>query len=386
MSNKFDEIINRRGTYCTQWDYCIDRFGTDDIIPYTISDSDFRMPETVITALHERIEHGILGYSRWNNGDFQVAICSWFDRQFATLIDPEHISYGPTLTYILKTLLTLPSLHQRTIIVHSPLYDGFTKLFHALGLKIIHIPLTTHSQTIEVFHEACRAHPQSIFVLCNPHNPTGQSFSEQQLIDYVTVCQKFDMFILSDEIHMDLVFTGMHQPIIKIATQLQYEHNVALLSSATKTFNFPALQTAYLILPDATLRAAYLHILRSVDCLSSPSILGVIATQVAYQTGALFVKEQKQYLFKNHQYIVSYIQKQKLPIFYSLPDATYFAWLNMENTPYPEDELKQRLIRHGVGIMPGSFYHETKNYLRLNVAAPLSKIKLAMEAITRSIQ
>lgn len=379
--SKFDEMMNRKGTYCTQWDYCADRFGREAILPFSISDSDFKMPEQMITTLKKRVDHGIFGYSRWNHEDFKNSISSWYQQRFAYQVKKEAIVYGPTVMYMIKTLLQLQKQKNQTVLVHQPMYDGFIKMFIGLGLHIVTIPIETTDP--ELLTEIYQQYPHSFYLLCNPHNPTGKLFSEAELTHIVRCCKKNNIFIISDEIHMDITFKKKHQPILKVAEKLTYLNNVVLITSATKTFNFASLLCAYMFIYHDELRARYLYTLRNIDCLSSPSILGVLATQTGYNSCSFWVDEQATYIYQNHLFIQDYIKRNQLPIEYRVPDATYFAWFKIKKLSISEQQLQEKLVAAGIGIMPGSYYQAEGVFLRLNVAAPKQKIQRGMNILKR---
>lgn len=96
----FSKVVDRHGTWCTQWDYVADRFGTADLLPFTISDMDFATAPCIIEALNQRLMHGVFGYSRWKNDEFLAAIAHWFSTQHYTAIDSQTVVYGPSVIYM----------------------------------------------------------------------------------------------------------------------------------------------------------------------------------------------------------------------------------------------------------------------------------------------
>ena len=128
---EFDKIIERKGTFCTQWDFVEDRFGQKDLLPFTISDTDFAIPETVNQALQKRIQHPIYGYTRWNHKHFKSAVSAWYQKQFDFTIDEEWILYSPSVIYSLSQLIEIKSQPQEGIVVQTPAYDAFFKTITA---------------------------------------------------------------------------------------------------------------------------------------------------------------------------------------------------------------------------------------------------------------
>lgn len=117
----FSTVVDRHGTWCTQWDYVADRFGAADLLPFTISDMDFATAPCITEALHQRIHHGVFGYSRWKNEEFLAAVAHWFRQRFNSHIDTESLVYGPSVIYMVSELIRLWSTPGDGVVVHTPL-------------------------------------------------------------------------------------------------------------------------------------------------------------------------------------------------------------------------------------------------------------------------
>lgn len=133
----FNEQIDRKGTYCTQWDYIEDRFGKNDLLPFTISDTDFKVPTGVEVALQERLRHPIFGYTRWNHTDFKSAVTHWYKERFGHQIDEDWLVYSPSVIYSIKQLICLLSESGEGVIIQTPAYDAFYKLIAGNGRKLV---------------------------------------------------------------------------------------------------------------------------------------------------------------------------------------------------------------------------------------------------------
>ena len=107
MEYNFDEINNRLGTYCTQWDFIQDRFGEKDLLPFSISDTDFKAPQPVIDKLDALIRSGIYGYTRWNHHDYKGSIVSFFKRRHNLDMNEDWVVYSPSVLYSVSLLIRL---------------------------------------------------------------------------------------------------------------------------------------------------------------------------------------------------------------------------------------------------------------------------------------
>lgn len=121
----FSKVVDRHGTWCTQWDYVADRFGAPDLLPFTISDMDFATAPCILEAINQRLAHGVLGYSRWKNDEFLGAIAHWFATRHHTTVDPQSIVYGPSVIYMVSELIRQWSSVGEGVVIHTPAYDAF---------------------------------------------------------------------------------------------------------------------------------------------------------------------------------------------------------------------------------------------------------------------
>lgn len=382
----FSQVVDRHGTFCTQWDYVQDRFGHADLLPFTISDMDFETAPCVLNAIKARLEHGVLGYSRWNHDEFKSTISGWFERRYQAKIENDHVVYGPSVIYIIAQLILQWSKPGEGVLVHTPAYDAFGNMLSANYRQMLCSPLIKINGSYEidwVQFEAQAALPQcKILLLCSPQNPTGRVWTEQELNNMADICCRHCVKVISDDIHMDMAFKP-YIPWSKVARNDQW----ALVSSGSKSFNIPALTGAYALIPNDTSRHAYLDQLKAAHGLSSPAILGVIAHIAAYQEGDEWLEALKAYLYANLIYVSEQLNKCLPELNYQVPQGTYLAWLDLNPLNIDMDELQRILIDdYKVAIMRGDTYgKEGQGYIRLNVGCPRSKVEVGVNALLGAI-
>ena len=383
----FDEIKDRRGTYCTQWDYVKDRFGKEGLLPFTISDMDLESPEEIAEALVKRINHKIFGYSRWNHDDFKNSIENWYKKRFSCEINKDWIVYSPSVIYAVSKFVEMKSEKGDGVLINTPGYDGFFKMILGNERRIISSPLKNVNGKYEIdfedFEKKCRE--AKIFLLCSPHNPVGKVWTEKELAKIIEICKKNNVFIISDEIHMDIVYNKKHIPIVSLGKD--YLENIVLCTSASKTFNIPAFTGSYLFIPSEKSREDFLKILKERDALSSPSILAVIATMTAYNECEYWVDELIKYTENNIKFVKEYLEKNIPELFCEIPDGSYFAWIDFSKLGISSEEFQKYLIDIGeVAVMPGLTYGEEGRYfLRLNVACSIKKVEDGLKRIKKTV-
>ena len=383
----FSTPVDRHGTWCTQWDYVADRFGAPDLLPFTISDMDFPTAPCVLAALQQRLTHGVLGYSRWNNSDFSGAIAHWYQQRFATAIDPATLVYGPSVIYTVSQLIRQWSQPGDGVLIHTPAYDAFYKTIEGNQRRVISLPL--EQQDGEWACDMARlaqalAKPEcKIMLLCSPHNPTGKVWTRPELDTMAALCERHGVRVISDEIHMDMVWRGSHTPWSAVGRGVW-----ALVTSASKSFNIPALTGAYGFISDPQAREAYLTALKGQDGLSSPAVLALVAHIAAYRDGSPWLDALRDYLRANLDYVAQTLNAAFAQLNWQPPAATYLAWIDLRPLGLDDKALQQALIaQQKVAIMPGYTYGaEGKGFLRLNVGCPRVKLEQGVARLIAAIR
>ncbi|HBM8569011.1 TPA: bifunctional maltose regulon transcriptional repressor/cystathionine beta-lyase MalY [Escherichia coli] len=384
----FSKAVDRHGTWCTQWDYVADRFGTADLLPFTISDMDFATAPCIIEALNQRLMHGVFGYSRWKNDEFLAAIAHWFSTQHYTAIDPQSVVYGPSVIYMVSELIRQWSETGEGVVIHTPAYDAFYKAIE--GNQRTVMPVALEKQADGWFCdmgklEAVLAKPEcKIMLLCSPQNPTGKVWTCDELEIMADLCERHGVRVISDEIHMDMVWGEQpHIPWSNVA-----RGDWALLTSGSKSFNIPALTGAYGIIENSSSRDAYLSALKGRDGLSSPSVLALTAHIAAYQQGAPWLDALRVYLKDNLTYIADKMNATFPELNWQIPQSTYLAWLDLRPLNIDDNALQKALIeQEKVAIMPGYTYgEEGRGFVRLNAGCPRSKLEKGVAGLINAIR
>ena len=377
----FDAVVDRRGTWCTQWDFIADRFGVADLLPFTISDMDLPTAPVVLDALRTRLDHPVLGYSRWRTDDFVSAVQHWYRQRYDTDVDPAWITYAPSVIYQVSRLIGLWSKPGEGVVVHTPCYDAFPKTVAASGRQLRRVDMDDWDG---LEHELSRPE-NSVLLLCSPHNPTGHVWTDEELVRIAELCAREGVVVISDEIHSDLTHPPhRHQVFARIATQLSDAPEWAVVTSASKSFNIPALTGSYGLIPDEATRLRYLNAL-SGDGLSSPAVLALVATIAAYRQGGPWLDALRNYLWDNLILVQQRLDEAFPQLGWQPPQAGYLAWIELSPLGIDDDRLQADLIANEkLAIMPGTTYGSTE-HLRLNVGCPRSKVERGIDGVIRSL-
>ncbi|MEG0205761.1 PatB family C-S lyase [Citrobacter sp.] len=384
----FSKVVDRHGTWCTQWDYVADRFGSPDLLPFTISDMDFATAPCILEALTQRLSHGVLGYSRWKNDEFLAAISHWFLSRHNTQIDPQSLVYGPSVIYMVSELIRQWSSAGDAVVIHTPAYDAFYKAIEGNQRQVCAVGLEKRADgwfCDMVALEKALSRPESkILLLCSPQNPTGKVWTREELETMAELCQRHGVKVISDEIHMDMVWSDRpHIPWSHVA-----RGSWALLTSGSKSFNIPALTGAYGLIEDAQSRNDYLSALKGRDGLSSPAVLALSAHIAAYQQGASWLDALRDYLASNLHYVARELNAAFPELNWQIPQSTYLAWIDLRPLNIDDHALQDVLIhQQKVAIMPGYTYgEEGRGFVRLNAGCPRSKLEKGVQGLINAIR
>lgn len=378
----FDAVIDRRGTWCVQWDGVADRFGADGLLPFTISDMDFATAPEVLAALRARLEHGVFGYTTWQQDDFRSAIAHWYASRYGTAIDTGRLVYGPSVLSQLSQLLRMWTGEGDGVVVHTPTYDGFRKAVTGLGRELRGVPLGDE----EALERELARPDAKVLVLCSPHNPTGRVWTAGELARTAALAERHGVAVISDEIHADFVHVehagGVHVPWTRVAGGGRW----ALVTSASKAFNFPALTGSYGLIGDPADRAEYLRRMETAEGLASPAVLSLTAHIAAYREGAAWLDAVREYVAGNLALVADRLHAAFPELGWRPPQAGYLAWIDLRPLGVDDDALQRVLVeREKVAIMRGAVYG-APGFVRLNVGCPRSKAVAGVEALVRGVQ
>lgn len=387
MKVNFDEINDRKGTYCTQWDYIEDRFGRSGLLPFSISDTDFKIPIPITQQLEKVLNHQIFGYTRWNHDDFKGSIQGFLQRRFSCYIEKDWVIYSPSVIYSVSVLLRLLSQDNDSILCFNPMYDAFFNVIEKNNRNLVSCNLLSKDKIFEIdfIDFKNKIKDCQILLLCSPHNPTGKVWSEEELSQIIELCKKHQVKIISDEIHMDIILTNKkHQPILKYLSQY---NQLYLVSSSSKTMNTPGLGGSYAIIPNTEIRNQFLTQTKEKDFVNSANIMGMHACMVGYTECDDYIDQLVEYIKGNMKYVETFLQDNIPDFSFQSPESTYLAWIDVRNSPFTMNEIQKAFIEIGkVAIMDGKVYGENgKGFLRMNCGCPRSKLEEGLKRMKKAM-
>ena len=386
----FDETVNRRGTGCVKWDAEAPRqsggwLPPGGIIPLWVADMDFKAAPAIQAALRKRMEHGIFGYTIVEE-PYYDSIISWFQRRHQWTILREEILYTtgvvPAMSVAIKAL-TMPG---EKVLILSPDYNCFFSSIRNNGCEVSESILQFSSTNrFEVdwqdFESKCADEKTTVFLLCNPHNPTGRVWTKEELERMNTICMAHGVKVVSDEIHCELIMPGHYfQPFAAVSEACR--QNSVILNSPTKSFNIAGLQIANIICSQPEWRRRLDRAI-NINEVCDVNPFGPVALMAAYNESEDWLDELNAYIWDNYTVLCDFVAKN-LPQWKMTPlEGTYLPWVDITATGLSSQEYADHLLRDAkVWVNPGTMYgaQSGEGYIRLNIACPKA---LLLEALNR---
>ena len=382
MKYDFDELVERRGTNCVKWD----ESPSDDVIPLWVADMDFRVAPAIQNALEQRVAHGVFGYNIVPESYYE-AVISWFHRRHQWEIQRQWMLYTtavvPAMSCVIKAL-TMPG---EKVLILSPAYNCFFSSIRNNGCEVLESPLKAVGDSFEIdwkdFEAKCADEKTALFLLCNPHNPSGRVWTKDELQRMYDICRKHDVKVASDEIHCELIMPGYQFVPFGTITD-----DCVVMNSPSKNFNTAGLQIANIICSHPSWRR---RIDRAINinevCDVNP--FGIVALEAAYNESEDWIDELCQYLWGNYTVLRDFIGKNIPQWKLCRLEGTYLPWVDISAMGITSQELCDRLFREAkVWINPGTMYGPKtgEGYVRLNIATQRSRLVEALNRVVKALE
>jgi cystathionine beta-lyase len=387
MHYNFDEHIHREGTLSVKYDLRNTIFNNEEVIPMWVADMDFKTPDFIIRAIHQRLEHEILGYS-FISPAFYDSVVDWNLRRHHWQIKSEWISFSPGVVPAVNLLIMAFTSPGDGIIIQPPVYFPFFSAVKNHNRRLILNPLQYKKGVYSMDFDDLEAKIDSgtkMLILCSPHNPTGNVWSPDVLKKLAEICVRNKILLVSDEIHADLVYKdNRHTPTACLSDEIA--GNTITCMAPSKTFNLAGLSTSYLVIPDRQLREKYEKKLDTVH-VGAGNIFGFIAAEAAYAYGNDWLEQLMDYLSGNLNLLIEFVEKHIPLIRVVVPQATYLVWLDCTKLGMKPDELKSFMINNaGLGLNDGpQFGRGGEGFQRINIACPRQVLYEALKKMEAAI-
>ena len=362
-------------------------FGATDVMPLWIADMDFEIAKPIQDALQKLVTRNMYAYE-FNTGEVFKAISDWnLKRHKLQLNSKSFVQVSGVLTGI-GVLIRELSKEGDGILVQTPVYHQFFKVIESAGRKVISNKLKVVNGQYQMDFEDIERKLKTLnikaILLCNPHNPIGRVWTKEELQKLVNIANTYDATIISDEIHSDIVYSGSN--FNSIASLDNSENHIAVLGSPAKTFGMQSISNGYLYIPNE-------HTLKQVKntigslYLDHGSILSVNATIAAYKEGEEWLDDLLVYLEKTMRWIEAFVKNELPEVTLYKPEGTYQVWLDFSKLNLSDAALKHLVVNQAkLALTPGDWFEPSHTqFMRMNMASPLSKIKQAFYQLKKAV-
>ena len=387
MTN-FEQPIDRLGSNSVKWDAILKSYNEENLLPLWIADMDFKAPAGVLQAYQKLLEHGILGYADTPD-TLYTAISNWEQEHFKLAVRKEEILFFSGVLAGITTAIQAFTKPNDVILIHDPVYPPFANIITTNRRQLVRSQLVEENghfvMDLADMEEKFKQHQVKVMILCNPHNPGGRVWTKKELYQLGELCQKYQVLVLSDEIHQDLVFPPNKMTSFFNAGEGFSDFSLQF-TSMTKTFNLAGIKNSVVFVKNEKLRSQLIR-KQEENFQQEINTFGLVGMEAAYETGEEWLAELLPYIQSNITYTMNFFQEQLPKVKIMKPEGTYLLWLDFSEYDLSDKELEERFVHKGkVVLNTGVSYGPSgKQHMRLNVACPRVVLEEGLNRIVRAL-
>ena len=378
----FDTVVDRRNTGSLKWDVA------ENELPMWVADMDFKTAPQIIDAISERVSHGVFGYSiipdEWND-----AYISWWDRRHGLKIERDSLIFCTGVVPAISSTVRKLTTPGENVLIMTPVYNIFFNSIFNNGVNVQESPLGYENGRYFVDYDRLEhdlSNPQtSLMIFCNPHNPCGIIWTKDELAKIGALCRKYNVTVISDEIHCDITAPGKSYVPFAAASEDCADISITCIAP-TKCFNMAGLQTAAVMVPNKFLRHKVWRALNT-DEVAEPNAFAITAAVAAFTKGEPWLEELRKYLWENRKTVCDFVAENLPQIHIVDADATYLMWLDC--SALKDDSVAfTQMIREKTGLYlseGAEFGGNGRYFVRLNIACPGSVLMEGLERLKRAL-
>lgn len=379
--------VDRRNTDCSKWDAQSENFGEEGLHAMWVADMDFQVPACVTDALSAYVKEGVFGYYTAPDSYYNAFI-NW-EKEHGYTVKREWIRFSPGVVSGFNWIVQMMTKPKDPVIVLTPVYYPFLYAVTNNDRTLITSDLINdhgvYSIDFEDFEQKIIDNHVKLFIFCSPHNPVGRVWKKEELDKLVAICKKHHVFIISDEIHHDLLAPGQkHIPIASIA---DYDDSLITVTAPSKTFNLAGCQNSIIIIPDEKLREKWDAFTTSIR-VTSGNTFGYIAARAAYTGGRPWLNEVNEIVHNNYLYVKETFERELPKLVISPLEGTYLLWIDF-GAYLSFDEMKDFMQKKcRLAFDYGDWFGGERfgTHIRMNLATSRENVETAVQAIVAHLK
>lgn len=383
----FDKKVERLGTNCVKWDSLAEK-GMGDLSPMWVADMDFEVSPHILEEMQKVMDYKVFGY-HYTSPEYSRAIIRWMALRHQYHVEKEWILYTPNVVAGLSLAVCTVSEPGDEIIIQTPVYGPFFTSITDNGRKIVENPLIEkdgyYTMDLQDLEDKITEKTKAV-MLCNPHNPCGRVWTRAELGALAEICEKHDLYIISDDIHGDIVFPGSKHTVIASLSDAAAERCI-ICTSPSKAFNLAGMQVAHCIIKNETLRSGMAEILKKLH-MNGGNAFEEAMVVGAYNQSAGWLDEAVAYIEGNIDYFVDYITRHIPELSVRKPEGTYLVWVDCRRLGLNQEALKDFFFKTcKVYLNDGQFFgSKGEGFMRFNLACPRAAIEPVLKRIEHAVK
>lgn len=383
MPYDFTSFYDRRNEGSRKWE-SIDQCQECEenlIIPMTVADLDLHTAPEITKILKEYVDKSILGYSKPTESYFQ-AVSDYMDKHYNYPLEEEWIVPTAGVVPALATSVRAFTKEGEGVIVFPPVYNPFYEVVENQNREIMKSPLQLKNNRYEIdfdeLEKLAKKEKAKLIFLCSPHNPSGRIWKKEELLRISEIAEANNLLVMSDEIHADMTLGNQKHYLYASISKEAAAHSL-VFTSASKSYNLAGLQSSNVFISNPKLRKMFEEE-NSVIGLKCPNVLGLKATEAAYEKAEKWFEELMVLLNKNVDLTVDILSEVDSRFKVMRPEASYLVWVNIEEFGLTNEDFVKKLEDHHIYVTDGDRYgKEGDGWIRLNVGMPTKALLANLE-------
>ena len=387
MTYDFNQVIDRSGTSAIKLEGLMEHWGRTDLIPLWVADMDFATAPFVTEAIRQRLDNPVLGYTAKPDSYYQ-AIIHWNKNRYGLDVEKEMIGFVPGIVPGIGMALNAFTEPGDKVLIQPPVYGPFHWLNERNGRTLVTNPLKLvdgmYRMDMEAFREQVKG--CKVFILCNPHNPGGIVWKEEELQQVAEICHEEGVLVFSDEIHADLTLPPYkHRPFALVSEKARM--NSVTFMSPSKAFNMPGLTSSHALIFNPSLLEKFRKYIEACE-FDLGHVFAFLSIEAAYSHGTEWLDQCLAYIQGNIDYVDAFLKAHASKIKAIRPQASYLVWLDCREMGLSQEALNDFFVdKAHLALNDGlAFGEEGRGFMRLNVASPRSVLEQAMKQLAEAYE
>ncbi|MDK9764220.1 PatB family C-S lyase [Vibrio sp. D420a] len=361
-------------------------YGSDDVTPYWIADMAFPIATPITTAMQDLVSRETYSYEFDSDTIFKE-IALWNQKRHGLELEPTKFVQVPGVLSAIALLIREFTEKGEGVLIQTPVYHQFRRLIESAGRTVVNNTLKIEQDhyvmDFDAFENQLRDGNVKMVLLCNPHNPVGRVWTQQELARMVEIAEKYQTWIVSDEVHADIVFDGAK---FTSMAEFDYEKSVTIIGSPAKNFGLNSISNGYIYTANSGLKEQINATVESM-ALNHGNAFTTYATIAAYQQGEAWFEQFLQYTQESRDWIVGFMAESLPQVRVFKPQGTNQIWFDFSGLGLEAEQLKLLLVNDAkLALTPGTWFGEPdKNFYRMNFAAPLEQLKASLQSLRDAV-